>query len=103
MIDYYRLDASGVPVLEPDVGAWARWYERVDRERQIARTDLAGGGYVSTVFLGIDHGWGEGDPVLWETMVFDTPDGDDHQERYTSREDALAGHARIVAALGGAA
>lgn len=47
---------------------------------------------ISTVFLGIDHSWGDDEkPVLWETMIFGGKH-DDYQERYTSVEAALAGH-----------
>lgn len=105
MSRWYRLDADGEPVHEPDFIAVVRWFETSDVERRVARTNLAAGGYVSTVFLSLDHGWGDGPPVLWETMAFEVPgheDGDT-QERYTSRADAEAGHARIVAELGGAA
>jgi hypothetical protein len=46
---------------------------------------------VSTVFLGIDHGFrcDRGLPVLWETMIFGGPH-DGYQNRYTSRTDALS-------------
>ena len=52
---------------------------------------------VSTVFShGICHRWGdEGDPVLWETMIFGG-EHDQYQERYTSYEDALEGHKAAV-------
>ena len=50
---------------------------------------------VSTVFLGIDHSFGEGPPILWETMIFDGPH-DQFQERYTSKEEAIAGHERAM-------
>jgi hypothetical protein len=53
---------------------------------------------VSTVFLGIDHGY-EGPPILWETMVFGTDFQDFGQARYRSQEEAIAGHAAIVAGL----
>jgi hypothetical protein len=36
-----------------------------------------------------------GPRVLWETMIFGLDD-DSYQERYTSREAALEGHARAV-------
>jgi len=60
---------------------------------------------VSTVFLGIDHGIlsddigsGEPKPVLFETMVFR---GNSYrgieQQRYTSYDDALAGHQNMAA------
>jgi len=51
---------------------------------------------VSTVFLVIDHGFDDGPPVLWETMIFGgVLDG--ACERYASEADAREGHARLVA------
>lgn len=48
---------------------------------------------VSTVFLSIDHSFGEGPPVLFETMVFskDDPAIDLYCERYCTREKAVLG------------
>ena len=51
---------------------------------------------VSTVFLSMDHGFGKGRPVLYETMIFGGP-RDQYQERYCTRAEAEAGHARTVA------
>ena len=48
-------------------------------------------GNVSTVFLGLDHSWSGGKPVLWETMIFGG-EHDEYQARYTTYEDALEGH-----------
>jgi hypothetical protein len=89
----YRLNPEGEPVPEPDLIAWARWLET--SHRQIALDTIAGV-LVSTVFLGLDHAFGGATPILWETMIFG---GEHHeyQERYTSREDAIAGHAKAVA------
>ena len=50
---------------------------------------------VSTVFLTIDHGWGNGPPVLFETMVFGGKHGD-YQERYVTWYEAEQGHRRAV-------
>ena len=50
---------------------------------------------VSTVFLGIDHGFGHGPPILFETMVFGGV-LDQEQERYATWEEAEAGHAAMV-------
>lgn len=50
---------------------------------------------VSTAFLGLDHQFGSGPPLLWETMVFGLED-DEPCERYSSYEDAVAGHQRYV-------
>jgi hypothetical protein len=54
---------------------------------------------VSTVFLGLDHGFG-GKPLWFETMIVGGP-LDDSQERYTTIEEAEAGHARWVALVRG--
>ena len=72
---------------------------------------------VSTIFLGMDHSFGSGDPVLWETMIFhidstttcdaDTLRGmgyeayevtylEQEQWRYTSRKEATSHHAALV-------
>lgn len=54
---------------------------------------------VSTIWLGLDHGFGtrgEDQPLQFETMVL--PDSD-FQERYRTEAEARAGHARIVAAV----
>ena len=103
MSGHYVLDERGNAVAA-DMLTWARWFDNADN-RQLARTDLPGGGFVSTVFLGLDHGGGGGPPVLWESLVFDAAglSVEDTMRRYTSREDALAGHEEIVAALSGEA
>jgi hypothetical protein len=83
-VKYYRLDpGTGEPVSEPDLLTWARWFETADR--RVAVTEV--GVYsVSTVFLGLDHGFG--------------PGGGGHDERrWHSRAEALAGHEAAVAAL----
>lgn len=50
---------------------------------------------VSSVFLVIDHGWGKGVPLLWETMVFHN--GNDlEQERFTTRNACEMFHFEMV-------
>jgi hypothetical protein len=53
---------------------------------------------VSTVWLGLNHRWGPGPPLYWETMIFGG-DHDEDQWRYSSREAALDDHERITRAL----
>jgi hypothetical protein len=95
---YYLLDADGEPVGTEDVLAWAQWFEatRTDISR-IVRQDLdAASVGVSTVFLGLDLQYLSGPPVLWETLVFGSPlDGE--MRRYTSKADAIRGHAEMLA------
>lgn len=91
----YILGEDGRPVFEPDVLTWARWFETADRS--VAQSTV-GPARVSTVFLGLDHRFhGAGDPVLFETMVFDAPDGEPRMRRYTCREEAMAGHLEVIA------
>lgn len=58
------------------------------------RQDEHDGVLVSTIWLAMDHSFGYGEPIHWETMVFGG-EMDGYQERYTSEEEALAGHERI--------
>ncbi len=89
----YILNKSGEPQAEHDFMAWADWFNTADRT--VERTKI-GDAKVSTVFLGIDHNFGDyGTPVLWETMVFGG-NLDGECERYTSRGAAEAGHAEMV-------
>lgn len=70
---------------------WAQWFETADR--RVASTML-GRTHVSTVFLGLDHGYHDV-PQWFETMVF-RADGTDTIERYPTWDAAEAGHARMV-------
>lgn len=74
MSDYYILEGvleGRTPVPCDDIMRWARWMEEHDKDRKVGDTRV-GPYWVSTVFLGLDHNWGEGPPLLFETMVFDT-------------------------------
>lgn len=76
-----------------DLMTWAEWLETADRHvRDTARDDVR----VSTVFLGLDHGFGDdGPPVLFETMVF-VNGAEAGCERYCTWDEAEAGHERWV-------
>ena len=87
----YILNAELVPVPCDDIVAWGKWFEKADRT--MASNKTRGGVLVSTVFLGLDHGFtSAGPPVLWETMIFGGP-LDEYQLRYCTYADAMAGHA----------
>lgn len=64
---YYIL--RGKEIVEThDLLEWGRMFE--DREaRRVARTGNDDH-FVSTVFLGMDHGFGDGPPLIFETMAF---------------------------------
>lgn len=92
----YILNDEGEPVPEPDLMKWGAWFEP-NRARRIVRQDDVGDILVSTVFLALDHDHSlQGPPILWETMIFGGPH-DQYQERYTSKDAALEGHAKALA------
>lgn len=87
---YY--DPDGKPV------SMEKWVTLFEHRQQVAKTTLPGGIRVSTVYLGVNHNWDpEGPPLIYETMVFG-PDRfrDIDMARYTTREQAEAGHRTMV-------
>ena len=81
----------------------ALWVKRTESNAHWIARDTwdegSGRVLVSTVFLGIDHGFGfTKNPILWETMVFGGPH-DAYQERYDDEATAVIRHAEIVTAL----
>lgn len=81
------------PVRCRDVVAWALWFETADR--RVAET--ACGAYrVSTVFLGLNHQFGKGPPLLFETMVFEGERPLSMQRRYSTWDEAEKGHGTVV-------
>jgi hypothetical protein len=94
MSGQYILDDKGNPVPESNIRKWGTWMQNGE-QRRVAWDVLESGVKVSTVFLGLDHGWDGGPPVLWETMVFGGPH-DEYQERYTSLAAEKEGHKRAL-------
>ena len=90
---YYILD--GKEPVSADAQTWAQWFEMADR--RIAQTKV-GKFTVSTVFLGLDHQYGDGPPLLFETMVFPVGTWMDEYycERHSTWEQAEAGHAEAI-------
>ena len=88
---YYILNGKKA-VFCKDLLQWAEEIEKCDK--RIAH-DIIGGVRISTVFLGLNHNYGKGKPLLFETMVFGGEyDGD--MERYSTWEEAEAGHRKMV-------
>lgn len=98
MSGYYLLDGHA-PVPTDDLYAANALLGNPEAKRVALDRDVAPGGVsVSTVFLVLDHGWGGGPPLLFETMVFEGP-WDCHQWRYCTWEQAERGHANVVRCL----
>lgn len=80
-----------VPVEIEDTIEWGRWLQAADR---VVKQDKWGDVMVSTVFLGMDHQYGTGRPLLFETMVFGLDS--DYQRRYSTWEEAERGHREVL-------
>ena len=88
---YYILE-NRVPVRVGNIDEWFRLctptMKRVD---ETFINDV----HISTVFLGMDHSFGGGTPVLFETMIFGGK-LNDYQWRYTTWDEAIEGHQKAV-------
>ncbi len=91
-INYYELiGQTAVPV--GDLLEWAAKFEAMDR--RVAHTRVLGMCDVSTVFLGLDHAWGGGPPLLFETMAFWHGEGGYEMHRCSTWLQAQEQHARM--------
>ena len=73
---------------------WSYWCGSHNDERIVGRWEF-GDIVVSTTFLSIDHNlFGDGPPILFETMVFGGPCGG-RMRRYATWEEAERGHMRV--------
>ena len=79
-------------VLVGDIIEWAQKFESQDRK--VAK-DKVGEAEISTVFLGLDHQYGEGKPLIFETMVFGG-ELDQEMDRYSTWEEAEEGHKAMM-------
>ena len=86
-------ESVAVPLLE-----WAQWCENAEN-RRVSET-MVGDVRVSTVFLGVNHNFGSGRALLFETMIFGGTH-DYYKERYTTLEEAQLGHERAVGLVKG--
>ena len=71
---------------------WGRWMETGNRR---VRQDEFDAVRISTVFLGFDHSFGDGPPLLFETMVFGG-ECDQEMDRYSTWDEADAGHNKMI-------
>lgn len=88
MAEHYILGEDGKTPVECDLMTWARMFENGSR---VVRKSTVCGIDVSTVFLGLNHQYGDGPPLLFETMIFGG-EHDQYQERYSTWGEAEAGH-----------
>ena len=93
MSDYF--DRSGNP---QSFQEWAKGLGRDMTKKRVAETTLPNGRWVSTVWLGLNHAFGDGPPLIFETMVFTSREElqEEDCDRYSTEDEAVAGHARMV-------
>jgi hypothetical protein len=91
---YYDKDTTPIELMD-----WAHKFEDTEYKR-VAETTLPDGTYISTVWLGLDHQFGDGPPLIFETMVFDASMGTmfdgDYTDHYTLLSEAEEGHLAVV-------
>lgn len=94
------IEYAGRPVPAPNVRVWTQWMLTADRT--VAKTRLPKGRIlVSTVFVGAVSCAAPEPSMLYETCVF-APVGSawaEYRVSYGTREDALAGHGRVIQAI----
>ena len=95
MNHHWILNEAGEPV-PTDLLTWAAWLERQDNPRLLRQDNVTGEILVSTIFIGLDMGFGGPLPLLFESMILGGAH-DMEQRRYATRAEALRGHAELLA------
>ena len=96
MLGEYILEGH-TPVLASDLRIWGQWFESAGQDRVVKQEHVLGGlCWVSTVFLGLDHNFFGGPPLLFETMAFWEDEGGYEQERCSTWEAAEKMHRQMV-------
>ena len=95
-------DREGQPI---DVLAWGRNLENQDY--RVVVQHWVRGWQVSTIWLGLDHSFGRGSPLIFETTIFPPGDeagngsiwSDQYCDRYATEAAARAGHDQALSWL----
>lgn len=97
---FYILGADHKVQSVKNIDEWAERFEPFDQRVAINffGHKAIGEIQISTVFLGIDHRfWGEGPPIVFETMIFGGGKGiDGYTDRCSTWDEAVVMHARAV-------
>lgn len=87
-------DDGHTPVLCDDVLLWGPWFQKADRQVAFDRVGMV---CVSTVFLGLNHRFDDGPPLLFETLFY--LKSGVKSILYATWDEALKGHQEQVARL----
>jgi len=73
---------------------------REDQENRFIDRDVINGFLISTVWIGLDHQFGDGPPLVFETMVFDQREKENWEDifckRASTEEQAREAHQEAV-------
>jgi hypothetical protein len=91
---WYQLNEDKTISTLPD-GAYPNFRDESRRVAKDSINDIE----ISTVFLCLDHSYGEdGPPILFETMIFGG-ENDGWMKRYCTYDEALEGHNIVVGCI----
>lgn len=95
-IQYFDRNGKRMSMME-----WAKAYENANY--RVLGQHNVGNLLVSTVWLGLDHRYldDDGPPIIFESMIFSVPEGDDRwtsleMRRYSTEHEAMIGHTDLV-------
>lgn len=92
MLEWYNKEGKIIPIEEA-----VKLLE--DKEYKIIKQEtLPNGKWVSTVWLGLDHSFEEGEPLIFETVCFESKGNysEIDMDRYSTLEEAIKGHEEMV-------
>jgi hypothetical protein len=77
------------------------WSEQLEKLHRSGNNHVAeetiNGMWISTVWIGLNHGYGEDEPLLFETMVFPENRYDQNYcDRYSTWSEAVNGHKKAA-------
>jgi hypothetical protein len=83
-------DRNGNPIT---MAEWGPLHADMDY-KVVQQDELPNGRFVSTVWLGMNHNYGDGPPLIFETMIFANHDfgAEMYCDRYATEVEARAGH-----------
>lgn len=93
---YILAEDGKTPIATDDSSEWGKWFVRAGMKKIVAQDELPSGVRISTIFLGLDYNFGDGPPLIFETMVFPAnswADGD--CERCSTYNQAVEQHEKM--------
>lgn len=105
MSEWYWRNGERAVTVGLDDPQWREQMVAVDKKlgdiqyKAVKQETLQNGKWISTVWLGLNHRFGAGTPLIFETMVFPSKGefSELDAERYSTEAEAIAGHELLKA------